>query len=275
MKTTKIITAALLLAGLALPSYAQVSSGNLVIGFEAATGSTGATTNLEVDLGGASLFSSAASGTYTIGNLSADLTSIYGANWNTRADLAFGIIGGGSSTLYASSSHDSTQSPIPAWTQKSAGFYTTPNSKIASLYGPGIQGSFGNALDATSLADINSQVSSLGSYHLQGISTLAADPGSYSGTKGSASPFAMSWASTTGVVFTTTPSGATGGTGVADLYKMIGGSGNGTLLGTFSLDSAGILSFTTPIPEPSTYAMILGVAALGFVMLRRRQQSLA
>ena len=62
--------------------------------------------------------------------------------------------------------------------------------------------------------------------------TLAADPGSYSGTKGSASPFAMSWASTTGVVFTTTPSGATGGTGAGGSDPVgipgVGGTGDTT-----------------------------------------------
>ena len=42
----------------------------------------------------------------------------------------------------------------------------------------------------------------------------------------------------------------------------------------FALGSNGSFTYGA-IPEPSMYAMILGVAALGFVMLRRRQQSLA
>jgi len=43
---------------------------------------------------------------------------------------------------------------------------------------------------------------------------------------------------------------------------------HGIDLGTLTLSSSG-LTFTA-IPEPSTYALILGVFALGFVMLRRR-----
>jgi len=67
----------------------------------------------------------------------------------------------------------------------------------------------------------------------------------------------------------------------ADLYQVIGGSS--TLLGTFALYTAadgaghvaGDLTFTAfqAIPEPSTYAAILGLATLGFVAIRRRKQS--
>jgi len=61
----------------------------------------------------------------------------------------------------------------------------------------------------------------------------------------------------------------------AALYELKYGTGVGIDLGTFTLNAtSGMLTFTA-IPEPSTYAIILGVAALGFVMLRRRQQVLA
>jgi len=247
----------------------------LVIGFEATSG-TGQTTNIEVDLGSASNFTSAASG--QIVNLGSDLSTAYGSTWNTRTDLAFGIVGsnGSSGPLFATSSYDQGNPP-PAWTQKSGGFYGTPNSKITTLYGSSsITGSFGNSTDVTILSDIGTQTSALGGT-LQGISTVAGDTGSWSATKTSNSPFGMSWASTSGVVFTTLTdmnASSNPGTGEAELYKIAAGSGNAMDLGTFTLGSDGILTFTglTAIPEPSTYAMILGVFALGFVMLRRRQQ---
>jgi hypothetical protein len=46
-----------------------------------------------------------------------------------------------------------------------------------------------------------------------------------------------------------------------------------TLLGTFNLSNSGQLTFTAAIPEPSTYAALLGIATLGFVAIRRRKQA--
>jgi hypothetical protein len=42
--------------------------------------------------------------------------------------------------------------------------------------------------------------------------------------------------------------------------------------GTFTLDSFSATVTAAPIPEPSTYAALAGVAALGLVILRRRTQ---
>jgi hypothetical protein len=64
----------------------------------------------------------------------------------------------------------------------------------------------------------------------------------------------------------------------SDLWLIAPGTAGApsTFLGTLALFGNGNVEFfAAAIPEPSTYAMILGVAALGFVMIRRRQQSLA
>jgi hypothetical protein len=63
-----------------------------------------------------------------------------------------------------------------------------------------------------------------------------------------------------------------------ELYELVPSTHGGTAgtdLGTFTLtDTAGVfsLSFTafTAIPEPSTYAAILGALTVGFVLIRRR-----
>jgi hypothetical protein len=60
----------------------------------------------------------------------------------------------------------------------------------------------------------------------------------------------------------------TAGISTMELFQLNPGAAHGIDLGTLTLSSSG-LTFTA-IPEPSTYAMILGVFALGFVMLRRR-----
>jgi hypothetical protein len=59
------------------------------------------------------------------------------------------------------------------------------------------------------------------------------------------------------------------------LYQLLPGTGSGgssTELGYFTLtDTAGNFSLTfTAIPEPSTYAAILGALTVGFVLVRRR-----
>jgi hypothetical protein len=63
------------------------------------------------------------------------------------------------------------------------------------------------------------------------------------------------------------------------LWQLAGtatGSAPGVELGTFTLtQSTGLLTFTPfeAIPEPSTYAAILGALTIGFVLIRRRSQT--
>lgn len=70
----------------------------------------------------------------------------------------------------------------------------------------------------------------------------------------------------------------TAGTSKLELWELLptaSGSARGFDLGTFTLHgSTNTLTFTV-IPEPSTYAAILGFAPLGVVMIRRRKQAQA
>jgi hypothetical protein len=69
--------------------------------------------------------------------------------------------------------------------------------------------------------------------------------------------------------------GSSGSTSLV-LWQLAGtasGSAAGVDLGTFTLNaSTHVLTFTA-IPEPSTYAAILGVLTVGFVLIRRRSQA--
>jgi len=63
-----------------------------------------------------------------------------------------------------------------------------------------------------------------------------------------------------------------------DLYQFTGAAGHVTnqFLGTLELSNTGEVYFTSAmaaIPEPTTYAAILGLATLGFAALRRRKQA--
>jgi hypothetical protein len=63
-----------------------------------------------------------------------------------------------------------------------------------------------------------------------------------------------------------------------DLYELIptdkGGTGTGTLLGSFELTSGGTLDFISAaaVPEPSTYAAI-GIGAAFLLVFRRTRKS--
>ncbi len=64
---------------------------DLVIGFQA-TGGQGSTTNLFFNLGDSYDFSQNGN-LGTVGNMNDDLVNTFGANWNTRTDLYFGVFG--------------------------------------------------------------------------------------------------------------------------------------------------------------------------------------
>jgi len=282
MKAYKYLFTGLFLAGLTGAAYAQANNSDLIVGFNA-TGGTGGTTNVMIDVGSVGSYFTATAGTYAIGNLNTSLTNTYGSGWSSRSDLWFGVAGAttGASTgpngqltdtVWVSSAGTGL-SPAPAWKQKAAGSYITPNTNISSVYGAFTTGTSG----ATSLSDINSQTSAFGAT-LQGVSIATSAGTAWSASGGGASlnsfnAFALgSNFANTGVQFETLANGVK----VLDLYQSQPGTGNGTDLGYFALANDGGLTFNvTPIPEPSTYAAILGLASLGFVMIRRRQKASA
>jgi len=256
MKNMKLITVtALALAAFAFASNsasAQVSTPatDLVLGFEIndATGA-GANTNLEIDLGAASLFVSS----YTVNSFSsvlgADLTSIYGSNWATRSDLVWGVGG-------------------VLGTSESTGFDLT--SQVALKTGT-----------SSALASAYGNVGSLAAGTANGTAVTSAS--------GAAVPTgnSNSWTGARTAGSTTTDdfqlpnssgggSETTGPVGSIDLYTFVPNTNSRSEPlavddGTFKLalnGSSPVFSFNAA-PEPSAYA--LGIAAvLLFAVLRRR-----
>src|SRR5271166_5918374 len=108
----KLLTTTLLaLASVALiatSADAQVTAAfpDIILGF-AASGGSGAATNLEVDLGNVSQFYNATPGsTITLTQLSPlDLAQIYGATWFSRSDLTFGAFATTGPTLGTADGH--------------------------------------------------------------------------------------------------------------------------------------------------------------------------
>jgi hypothetical protein len=90
-KTVMLGTACMILFQSSAMAAWTFSSADLVLGFQA-TGGQGSTTNLFYNLGDSFDFSQDHT-TATIGNINDDLVAIFGANWNTRTDVYFGVFG--------------------------------------------------------------------------------------------------------------------------------------------------------------------------------------
>lgn len=90
--TPLVLTAILVLTGMA-SSYAAVATpGNLVIGFRAETGTVGTSNNVLIDLGAATDINTSTRNSYDLSGASSIMSTTYGTNWWTREDLYYGVI---------------------------------------------------------------------------------------------------------------------------------------------------------------------------------------
>lgn len=275
MKPIKFILHGLLFAGLASAAVAAAAN-DLILGFTASSG-TGQSQSVQLNLGNVGSYVTASAGSnWQLANLNSALTSTYGGDWSTRSDLKFGIIGatggvagaGGPNgqptyTVWASSAW-TNQASAPRYTVQSsnAGVLSTTTSDVSGLYNTFSSG--------TAISDLSSQTSALTGETLSGyINSIDSAGRTQWSTWG-----LNTLATTNHVTFQ-----ATAASGRLDLQQIMPTSSatkvSATDLGYFTLASDGSLSFTTfsAVPEPSAYAAILGAAALGFVMLRRRKET--
>ncbi len=250
-------------AGLALAaSSASAFTGSLndiVVGF---TNSYAGATNLEVDVG--QLRQNVAPGSYNLGNISSLLVNTYGASWANSSDLAFGAAGWTGSLLPANGDVKSSNYVTAGWLTTN-GTLGVQNSAAAAA-----------ALPTSGLNSSGGKITSL--YNAMGDSsaTLVA---ANAVTLPTATAASWDKSNTSNFLFgkfdasltTQLVSFNNGSFAAADLYKF-SPSVAPEFLGTISLDTLGNLTYTV-IPEPSTYAMILGVATLGFAAIRRRKQA--
>ncbi len=256
MNTKKIILSGLVALGLAAVSAnAQVlpgsdvggvnNPGDLVLGFQNTTQSS----DIAFDIGQFTAYEGVAAGTYTVAGFNAtDLTNAFGTN---ATNGGFGtatkwtVFGGSGSegltvpdnTLWIAASAVPGRAASGTQAVQSGPFDTFVNSQLAGLGGVGGDSEVLNPKSFTNLGP-------------------ATGYGAYTGVESSA-------AGTTSLA-------------LYELQPQTAAGQNGTLLGTFTLSqSTGLLTFTvgSAIPEPSTYAGILGVVTLGIVAIRRRRQA--
>ncbi len=274
MKTKTLLAAALITlgAGVVPASAVTITAGlnDLVLGFYA-TGGTGATTNVEVNLGNVSQFYGVTGSVGLSGFKTADVVSAYGSNWFNRTDLFWGVVGTTGSavgttinsssiaakTLWGGRAELTLGLQSTPWNRGSTFAQQGPANTIATLYSGAI-GSLNGATAGTSTTAALIDSTLNGSWSKQ--------EGTNASAFGYFNPKSLFDNSTPG----------NGGV-VTDLYELQPGSGAGTYLGSFSLNASGLSysgdvgsAATAAIPEPSTYAAIVGALALGFVALRRR-----
>jgi hypothetical protein len=279
MKPNNLLTKSLLaMTGatlLQLPAQATLpyANGDLIMGFRT-TGPSNpagltspAGTDYEINLGSATNFLSG--GTLSFANIGADLTAIFGPNWNTRADLFWSISG--------------VVQPGGLGLPNNTMFVTRPETEIGVQAIPWDRiSSFGSGAVANNLV----QMASGGSGYAAGTSATLNQLESVNSTGGliqnsggpsSYASFMPGGANSTGTTsFGTFNGGIEGnfGAGTAgtalDLFELLPGSGLSSYAGTFTIDNTGTATFV--VPEPSSIAIVgAGAGLLG--LLRRRQLS--
>jgi hypothetical protein len=264
MKFKKLaVIAAFVLADAAFigsSAKAQVSAntGDLILAFRTTDNSV--PYNLEVDLGQASQFIGLPGGTVldlslggsffgsSGGLAAADLATVFstGSNWNQNPNLVWSVAGtsgpAGNDTLWATFA-STAQNDASKITQ------ATPAGKLSA--------------EQTTLSGQTSLTSPQAAEILSGANGSYTTEITSGGTAKNYNYFSSNNSTETSVV--------SSGDSILSLYQLAAGSGPALQIGTFDLGSNGSLTFTS-VPEPSTYAMILG--GLGLLMgsrLRHRK----
>ncbi|MBK8092073.1 MAG: PEP-CTERM sorting domain-containing protein [Verrucomicrobiaceae bacterium] len=254
-------------------SAATYVAGDLILGFRA-TGGTGASSNLLVNLGQAdTVFRDATSNLLNFVDIGTLLTSTYGSDWNTRSDLFWGVAGVRSNSNIAGavdgdptrtnylSAEQTTVSPgtqqSTAWTIGTSTARADVAARIISMAGvfdaAAPEASLTNVLDASNGNSWSAYNDGATSFTLSGI--IEGDFGS--GTSGTALDLYR-------ILDRTTGANPTGTVGV------------GSYEGTFTISDAGQVSFavTAAVPEPSR-ALLGGLGLAGVLFRRRRVKATA
>lgn len=266
MKLIKLaFTAALALAGSVFFQHANAAQvpfptdGDLFMGFH----STSANEYL-VDIGQYSLFNNQPVGFHlSLGNYNADLTTALGANWFSDITAQWGVAGtlDATSQLFASKATSTPHTATP-WSRQSTASQTNSGSTIDTMV-------FGDYAGQQSTSNNpRGVIHSTGGLSWASYNNGANSPGSSFGT----------WVpSIEGPQIPGLP-GNSITTSKLDLFRLdpdnSGTNPPGSYIGTFSIDSAGNVSYDVfaAVPEPSTYASLVGGSVLLLVLLRFRSR---
>lgn len=254
------------------------TNGDLILGFQATSG-TGSTTNVFFNLGsGTSHRDTPSLG--PIGNISTTLTAVYGANWYTRSDLWFGVIGNLNSNANTGIGAAPAVNGDPSRTLYVS--TATVNPGEGQLYAAASYPGAALASAETALSGMETMLVGLNT-NPDGSATLnqATQPVEWSNGWSTWNPFVSGGQA---AAFNNVLTGgiqqnfgkATSVTSV-DLQRVLstntgavptGVLGGGTYETTFAIGSNGSIS---AIPEPSSSLLVVAAGALA--VLRRRRNS--
>jgi hypothetical protein len=236
------------------------NDGDLLLGFTNPT-NTPSAGDLVYDLGSPDSFYSTADGgsltpgsTYTVAAFAAsDVTNTFGGTAFSNANVLWGVIGGNGEAAGPGSEPEFTLWAATPGSALQAGSSQSGPSQAMDQFGNG------SVFHGTPLSDGVGDATNVsfgsGFYNQSTVGNQAA-----------AGTFQF---------FQTSILGSLATTSTMQLYELLPpvghASGQSIDLGTFTLSSTG-LTFTSfqAIPEPSTYAAILGALTIGFVLIRRR-----
>jgi hypothetical protein len=269
LKLKNLITAACAaLAGIAFFASAAratlpYNNGDLILGFRA-TGAPGAASNYEVNLGNIATYLNA-SGTVSpaVGNIKADLETLYGTGWISRSDvfwsassfanpaMASPVIA--NNTMFATREQPAVGTQSTPWPPPSASSADAAVQKMVHMVSPATGYSAGTSEDLDQTESANSPV---------GLIQLTTGSNCYS----SFQPGGTQTSGTTAFGYFAAPNGiegtfadGTAGT-VLDFYKVIPDSGASELLGTFTIDNNAVVTFMPVAVIPGSGALAFSAA---------------
>ncbi len=224
------------------------AEGDLFVGFRATDG-TGSATSYLVKLGSDTLFRNTTAGTtitLSLGNLGSDLIATYGADWNTRSDVQWGIFGsrnGTVATVYASKARTTPSVAATDWPVLSNQQRASALSAISSVvfYTNGYSGATATANSSVGTLQTNSNNAS--SYNYQVGSSGTTDFGSLS-----------QWSSIEGNF------GSGASNAALDLFRFANAT-TVSRLGVFTINSSGQISFTAAAAGFTGWATTKGLTA--------------
>lgn len=275
LKSTMLLGMGTALAATSAMGAFTFTNGDLILGFQA-TGGTGATKNVFVNLGSGVSHrdnpGNAGSPT-VLGNISTTLSSVYGANWYSRTDLWFGVIG---NLNQQPTSGIGSRTPVDG--DPSRTFYiSTPTVNVAEgqLRAAGTFSSASLGAAGTNLSGMEAMLVGLNT-EADGAAILDQSTQPVEWANGWSA-----WNPTPGAAFEIFTGGIqqnfgkTGDETLVDLQRILATStgaspagvvGGGTYETTFAIGSNGAIS---SIPEPSS--SLLALAAGMVISFRRRR----
>lgn len=269
---SKHILTMLVVAGISVAAFpakaATITAGDVLLGFRA-TGGTGSTSNLIVNLGQAdTIFRDATSNISSVRDIGSLLTSTFGAGWDTRSDLFWGAV---------ANANSASEDPAIDGDPGATNYYTRAQATL----NPGVKSSTAANINFSSpRVAISNNIQSLNDKFSASSGTDSVVIASTGGTTWSSGITASNFG--VGSAIEAANVNGIDATGL-DLYRILDSNAdaNPSLTvgvpnweGTFTISSAGVVGFSVnAVPEPSR--AVLAALGLGGLLLRRRRSQKA